>query len=88
MDLEGQSHWRLQSDEPLREVARLAPRGCIVWNRIRYTFWAPWYDTLVAAADFGMARQRSIQGLGLQPARMCSWSGPALASTSNTCLET
>jgi phosphatidylethanolamine/phosphatidyl-N-methylethanolamine N-methyltransferase len=38
-----------------------------VWNRIRYTFWAPWYDGLVAAADFGQARQRSIQGLGLQP---------------------
>jgi phosphatidylethanolamine/phosphatidyl-N-methylethanolamine N-methyltransferase len=38
-----------------------------VWNRIRYTFWAPWYDALVAAADFGQARQRSIQGLGLQP---------------------
>jgi phosphatidylethanolamine/phosphatidyl-N-methylethanolamine N-methyltransferase len=38
-----------------------------VWNRIRYTFWAPWYDRLVAAADFGLARQRSIQGLGLQP---------------------
>jgi phosphatidylethanolamine/phosphatidyl-N-methylethanolamine N-methyltransferase len=38
-----------------------------VWNRIRYTFWAPWYDALVAAAEFGQARQRSIQGLGLQP---------------------
>jgi phosphatidylethanolamine/phosphatidyl-N-methylethanolamine N-methyltransferase len=39
----------------------------MVWNRIRYTFWAPWYDALVAAADFGRARQRSIQGLGLEP---------------------
>ena len=38
-----------------------------MWNRIRYTFWAPWYDALVAAADFGRARQRSIEGLGLQP---------------------
>jgi phosphatidylethanolamine/phosphatidyl-N-methylethanolamine N-methyltransferase len=38
-----------------------------MWNRIRYTFWAPCYDTLVAAADFGQARQRSIEGLGLQP---------------------
>jgi hypothetical protein len=28
-----------------------------VWNRIRYTFWAPWCDALVAAADFGRARQ-------------------------------
>jgi phosphatidylethanolamine/phosphatidyl-N-methylethanolamine N-methyltransferase len=38
-----------------------------MWNRIRYTFWAPWYDTLVAAADFGRARRQSIQGLCLQP---------------------
>jgi phosphatidylethanolamine/phosphatidyl-N-methylethanolamine N-methyltransferase len=38
-----------------------------VWNRIRYTFWAPWYDWLVAAADFGWARERSIGGLDLQP---------------------
>jgi ubiquinone/menaquinone biosynthesis C-methylase UbiE len=38
-----------------------------VWNRIRYTFWAPWYDWLVAAADFGQARARSISGLDLQP---------------------
>ena len=67
MDLEGQSHGRLQSDERLREVAPWRREAAFVWNRIRYTFWAPWYDTLVAAADFGLARQRSIQGLGLQP---------------------
>ena len=23
-----------------------------MWNRLRYTFWAPWYDALVAAAGF------------------------------------
>jgi phosphatidylethanolamine/phosphatidyl-N-methylethanolamine N-methyltransferase len=39
----------------------------IVWNRLRYTVWAPWYDALVAAADFGRARQRSIEGLELCP---------------------
>lgn len=38
-----------------------------MWNRIRYTFWAPWYDALVGAADFRHARERSIQGLGLAP---------------------
>ena len=38
-----------------------------MWNRIRYTFWAPWYDTLVAAPDFREARRQSIQRLGLQP---------------------
>jgi phosphatidylethanolamine/phosphatidyl-N-methylethanolamine N-methyltransferase len=39
----------------------------IVWNRLRYTVWAPWYDALVAAADFGRARRRSIEGLELGP---------------------
>jgi ubiquinone/menaquinone biosynthesis C-methylase UbiE len=39
----------------------------IVWNRLRYTVWAPWYDALVAAADFGRARRRSIAGLELRP---------------------
>ena len=32
-------------------------------------------DALVAAADFGRARQRSIEGLGLQPGSMCCWWG-------------
>lgn len=35
------------------------------WNRIRYTVWAPWYDALVAAADFGQARRESIDRLHL-----------------------
>jgi phosphatidylethanolamine/phosphatidyl-N-methylethanolamine N-methyltransferase len=38
-----------------------------MWNRLRYTFWAPWYDTLVAAGDFAHARRRSIQRLALKP---------------------
>jgi phosphatidylethanolamine/phosphatidyl-N-methylethanolamine N-methyltransferase len=38
-----------------------------MWNRLRYTLWAPWYDTLVAAAGFADARRRSIQRLALQP---------------------
>ena len=38
-----------------------------MWNRIRHTFWAPRYNALVAPADFGLARQRSIDCLGLQP---------------------
>jgi phosphatidylethanolamine/phosphatidyl-N-methylethanolamine N-methyltransferase len=36
-----------------------------MWNRLRYTFWAPWYDALVAAAGFGDARRRSIERLAL-----------------------
>lgn len=68
MDLEGEPYGRLQSDELFGEIARAwRQEADTLWNRIRYTFWAPWYDALVAAADFGQARQRSIQGLGLQP---------------------
>lgn len=36
------------------------------WNKIRYTAWAPVYDRLVARMDFGPARRRSIEGLGLR----------------------
>ena len=39
----------------------------IVWNRLRYSFWAPWYDALVAKADFGAARSLSLQRLELAP---------------------
>ena len=55
-----------------------------MWNRIRYTFWAPWYDTLVAAADFAEARRQSIQGLCLQPGARV---GPGPASISSACRE-
>lgn len=38
-----------------------------MWNRLRYTFWAPWYDALVALPGFEDARRRSIQRLALRP---------------------
>jgi phosphatidylethanolamine/phosphatidyl-N-methylethanolamine N-methyltransferase len=38
-----------------------------MWDRLRYTLWAPCYDTLVAAGDFGEARRRSIERLALMP---------------------
>ena len=36
-----------------------------MWNRLRYSFWAPWYDTMVGAARFEEARRRSINYLAL-----------------------
>jgi ubiquinone/menaquinone biosynthesis C-methylase UbiE len=36
-----------------------------MWNRIRYTFWAPMYDAIAGAANFGNARRRSIDRLRL-----------------------
>jgi ubiquinone/menaquinone biosynthesis C-methylase UbiE len=38
-----------------------------VWNRLRYTVWAPWYDRLVGLVGFDDARRRSIERLGLEP---------------------
>lgn len=38
-----------------------------MWNRIRYTFWAPLYDRVAGAAGFGDARRRSIERLRLAP---------------------
>jgi phosphatidylethanolamine/phosphatidyl-N-methylethanolamine N-methyltransferase len=38
-----------------------------MWNRLRYTLWAPIYDRLVAPARFEGARRRSIERLALQP---------------------
>jgi ubiquinone/menaquinone biosynthesis C-methylase UbiE len=38
-----------------------------MWNRIRYTFWAPMYDAIAGAAGFGEARRRSIDRLRLAP---------------------
>jgi ubiquinone/menaquinone biosynthesis C-methylase UbiE len=35
------------------------------WNRLRYTFWAPFYDTLVGA--FEKKRQHSLRLLELKP---------------------
>ena len=39
-----------------------------MWNRLRYTLWAPLYDALVAAVGFDVARQRSIDQLDLKAA--------------------
>lgn len=38
-----------------------------MWNRLRYTLWAPFYDAIVAAVGFGPSRRRSIEYLRLQP---------------------
>jgi ubiquinone/menaquinone biosynthesis C-methylase UbiE len=35
------------------------------WNRLRYSFWARWYDRLVSAVGFDEARRLSIERLGL-----------------------
>jgi NADPH:quinone reductase-like Zn-dependent oxidoreductase len=35
----------------------------IVWNRLRYTAWAPAYDAIVRAAGFDTARRLSIDRL-------------------------
>jgi hypothetical protein len=36
-----------------------------MWNRLRYTLWAPAYDAIVRAARFDTARRLSIDRLGL-----------------------
>jgi ubiquinone/menaquinone biosynthesis C-methylase UbiE len=36
-----------------------------LWNRIRYTFWAPVYDVIAGAAGFADARRRSVDRLQL-----------------------
>jgi phosphatidylethanolamine/phosphatidyl-N-methylethanolamine N-methyltransferase len=38
-----------------------------MWNQLRYTLWAPFYDSVVAAVGFGPSRSRSIEYLRLQP---------------------
>jgi ubiquinone/menaquinone biosynthesis C-methylase UbiE len=38
-----------------------------MWNRLRYTFWAPVYDAIAGAARFEDARRTSIARLGLRP---------------------
>lgn len=39
----------------------------IMWNRLRYTVWAPAYDAIVRAAGFDTARRLSIDRLRLAP---------------------
>ena len=36
-----------------------------MWNRLRYTVWAPTYDAIARAAGFDTARRLSIDGLRL-----------------------
>ncbi len=38
-----------------------------MWNRLRYSFWAPVYDRIANAAGFDAARRASIDRLGLVP---------------------
>ena len=38
-----------------------------MWNRIRYTAWAPAYDAIATAAGFAQARRTSIARLRLAP---------------------
>ena len=38
-----------------------------MWNRLRYTVWAPAYDAIARAAGFDSARRLSIDRLGLAP---------------------
>jgi ubiquinone/menaquinone biosynthesis C-methylase UbiE len=38
-----------------------------MWNRIRYTFWAPVYDSIAGAVGFEAARHQSIERLRLRP---------------------
>ncbi|MCL4849034.1 MAG: methyltransferase domain-containing protein [Acidobacteria bacterium] len=37
-----------------------------MWNRLRYTVWAPIYDTLAGAVGFDAVRRESIARLGLR----------------------
>ena len=39
----------------------------IMWNRLRYTVWAPAYDAIARAAGFDAARRLSIDRLRLAP---------------------
>jgi ubiquinone/menaquinone biosynthesis C-methylase UbiE len=39
----------------------------IMWNRLRYTLWAPAYDAIARAAGFDAARRLSIDRLRLAP---------------------
>lgn len=38
-----------------------------MWNRLRYTLWAPVYDAIARAAGFDEARRKSIERLHLVP---------------------
>lgn len=58
---------RLHAARGMRDA--LPPsRGDIMWNRLRYSFWALTYDRIATAeAKFDAARRRSIERLRLAP---------------------
>jgi ubiquinone/menaquinone biosynthesis C-methylase UbiE len=47
----------------------------MLWNRLRYTLWAPAYDAIATAAGFGVARRKSIQRLKLSPGQRVLMAG-------------
>jgi ubiquinone/menaquinone biosynthesis C-methylase UbiE len=49
----------------LRQIAADTLILVTMWNRLRYTAWAPAYDAIARAAGFDRARQRSIDRLRL-----------------------
>jgi hypothetical protein len=72
-----------------KEIAasqQMTSGGIIMWSRLRYTVWAPAYDTIVGAAGFNAARRLSIDRLQLALAKplfsdLNRRLGPLLADT-------
>jgi phosphatidylethanolamine/phosphatidyl-N-methylethanolamine N-methyltransferase len=52
----------------LTDEDRRYDNGCdgLMWNRLRYTAWAPLYDAFARVAGFSGARRQSIERLGLR----------------------
>lgn len=58
---------RHRHDASLHEDGKSPKRqDGVLWDRLRYTLWAPIYDALVGAAGFAPARRRSIDRLELR----------------------
>jgi phosphatidylethanolamine/phosphatidyl-N-methylethanolamine N-methyltransferase len=51
----------------LHEQNRADSSCMVMWDRLRYTVWAPAYDAIVRAAGFDAARRLSIDQLRLAP---------------------
>ena len=47
-----------------------------MWNRLRYTLWAPVYDAIARAAGFESARRLSIERLELAPGDRVAFLAP------------
>src|SRR5690606_2278345 len=59
---------RVSDSGPSRACVRqCVPARLSMWNRLRYSFWAPAYDAIAGAAGFDEARRVSIARLGLAP---------------------